>query len=51
MEKKQQIHANIEMYDDPQRTGIGAQDFDQVTAQMTDEQRDAKEAHTSSVRR
>ena len=45
MEKKQKIYANIEMYDEAQRTGIDAQDVDKVTAQMADEQRDAKEAH------
>ena len=33
------------MYDEAQRTGIDAQDVDKVTAQTTDEQRDAKEAH------
>ena len=45
MEKEQQIHVNVEMYDEVQSTGIDAQDVDKVTAQMTDEQRDAKEAH------
>ena len=45
MEKKQRIHANVEMYDEAQRTGIDAEDVDKVTEPMTDEQRDAKEAH------
>ena len=45
MEKKQQIYANIEMYDEAQRTGIDAHDVDKVTAQMTDDQRDSREAH------
>ena len=31
--EKQQIYANIEMYDEAQRTGIDAQDVDKVTAQ------------------
>ena len=33
------------MHDEAQRTGLDAQDVDKVTAQMADEQRDAKEAH------
>ena len=45
MDKKQQIYAIVEMYDEAQKTRIDAQDVDKVTAQVT-EQRDAKEAHT-----
>ena len=33
------------MYEEAQRTGFDVQDVDKVTSQVTDEQRDAKEAH------
>ena len=44
MEKNLQTCANIETHDEAQGTGIDVQDVDKVTSQMTDEQRDAKEA-------